>query len=170
MFVAALLLLCPDSSQQFLLFPRGEGNAGESVLECRVEHVHRDGGLRAGRSNRNTTGHGAGRTGSSGAVGDRDRGLTGRAGGALGCDRGGTIPVSSAYTWRNLPLDVGHFLPISWDEDPFVQARMPHERATRDIMSRRFSIAVLFLVGELDLRDIVSRSAGDLRSPTNRVL
>jgi uncharacterized damage-inducible protein DinB len=28
----------------------------------------------------------------------------------LGCDRGGTIPVSSAYTWRNLPLDVGHVL------------------------------------------------------------
>ena len=29
---------------------------------------------------------------------------------ALGCDRGGTIPVSSSYTWRNLPLDVGHVL------------------------------------------------------------
>jgi uncharacterized damage-inducible protein DinB len=28
----------------------------------------------------------------------------------LGLDRGGTIPVSSAYTWRNLPLDVGHVL------------------------------------------------------------
>jgi hypothetical protein len=28
----------------------------------------------------------------------------------LGCDRGGTIPASSAYTWRNLPLDVGHVL------------------------------------------------------------
>lgn len=28
----------------------------------------------------------------------------------LGCDRGGTIPTSSAYTWRNLPLDVGHVL------------------------------------------------------------
>ncbi|HUS12694.1 MAG TPA: DinB family protein [Pyrinomonadaceae bacterium] len=28
----------------------------------------------------------------------------------LGCDRGGTIPVSSSYTWRNLPLDVGHVL------------------------------------------------------------
>src|SRR6266508_4443915 len=24
----------------------------------------------------------------------------------LGFDRGGTIPVSSSYTWRNLPLDV----------------------------------------------------------------
>src|SRR5947207_1042983 len=28
----------------------------------------------------------------------------------LGCDRGGAIPVSPAYTWRNLPLDVGHVL------------------------------------------------------------
>jgi uncharacterized damage-inducible protein DinB len=28
----------------------------------------------------------------------------------LGFDRGGTIPVSSAYTWRNLPLDVAHVL------------------------------------------------------------
>ena len=28
----------------------------------------------------------------------------------LGCDRGGTIPASSSYTWRNLPLDVGHVL------------------------------------------------------------
>jgi uncharacterized damage-inducible protein DinB len=28
----------------------------------------------------------------------------------LGCDRGGTIPVSSSYIWRNLPLDVGHVL------------------------------------------------------------
>src|SRR6266566_4439046 len=28
----------------------------------------------------------------------------------LGLDGGGTIPVSSSYTWRNLPLDVGHVL------------------------------------------------------------
>jgi uncharacterized damage-inducible protein DinB len=28
----------------------------------------------------------------------------------LGCDRGGTIPASSSYIWRNLPLDVGHVL------------------------------------------------------------
>lgn len=28
----------------------------------------------------------------------------------LGFDHGGTIPVSSSYTWRNLPLDVGHVL------------------------------------------------------------
>src|SRR5258706_12405801 len=27
-----------------------------------------------------------------------------------GCDRGGVIPASSSYTWRNLPLDVGHVL------------------------------------------------------------
>jgi uncharacterized damage-inducible protein DinB len=28
----------------------------------------------------------------------------------LGLDRGGTIPGSSSYTWRNLPLDVAHIL------------------------------------------------------------
>jgi uncharacterized damage-inducible protein DinB len=28
----------------------------------------------------------------------------------LGCDHDGVIPASSAYTWRNLPLDVGHVL------------------------------------------------------------
>ena len=28
----------------------------------------------------------------------------------LGCDRGGTIQISSSYSWRNLPLDVGHVL------------------------------------------------------------
>ncbi|HEY3103170.1 MAG TPA: DinB family protein [Pyrinomonadaceae bacterium] len=28
----------------------------------------------------------------------------------LGFDHGGVIPISSAYTWRNLPLDVGHVL------------------------------------------------------------
>ncbi len=27
-----------------------------------------------------------------------------------GCDRGGAIPPSSIYVWRNLPLDVGHVL------------------------------------------------------------
>ena len=29
---------------------------------------------------------------------------------ALGLERGGTIPATSAYRWRNLPLDVGHVL------------------------------------------------------------
>jgi uncharacterized damage-inducible protein DinB len=28
----------------------------------------------------------------------------------LGCDRGGVIPPSASYVWRNLPLDVGHVL------------------------------------------------------------
>lgn len=28
----------------------------------------------------------------------------------LGCSRGGRIPPSRAYVWRNLPLDVGHVL------------------------------------------------------------
>jgi len=29
---------------------------------------------------------------------------------ALGAGNGGRIPAASAYTWRNLPLDLGHFL------------------------------------------------------------
>lgn len=29
---------------------------------------------------------------------------------ALGFERGGTIPATPAYQWRNLPLDVGHVL------------------------------------------------------------
>ena len=28
----------------------------------------------------------------------------------LGCVQGGSIPATSAYVWRNLPLDVGHVL------------------------------------------------------------
>jgi uncharacterized damage-inducible protein DinB len=28
----------------------------------------------------------------------------------LGCDRGGQVPPSKAYVWRNLSLDVGHVL------------------------------------------------------------
>lgn len=28
----------------------------------------------------------------------------------LGLERGGTIPMSTSYAWRNLPLDVGHVL------------------------------------------------------------
>ncbi len=28
----------------------------------------------------------------------------------LGCDHGGSIPGTSSYVWRNLPLDVGHVL------------------------------------------------------------
>jgi uncharacterized damage-inducible protein DinB len=28
----------------------------------------------------------------------------------LGLDSGGTVPATPAYTWRNLPLDVGHVL------------------------------------------------------------
>lgn len=28
----------------------------------------------------------------------------------LGCEHGGRIPPTRAYTWRNLPLDVGHVL------------------------------------------------------------
>ena len=42
------------------------------------------------------------------ALGHSSRGIIGLL--MLGCDRGGTIPVSSSYTWRNLPLDVGHVL------------------------------------------------------------
>ena len=42
------------------------------------------------------------------ALGQSSRGLISLL--TLGCDRGGVIPTSSSYTWRNLPLDVGHVL------------------------------------------------------------
>lgn len=42
------------------------------------------------------------------ALGHSSRGISSLL--KLGCDRGGVIPVSSSYTWRNLPLDVGHVL------------------------------------------------------------
>jgi uncharacterized damage-inducible protein DinB len=42
------------------------------------------------------------------ALGQSSRGITRLL--RLGCDRGGKIPASSAYIWRNLPLDVGHVL------------------------------------------------------------
>ena len=42
------------------------------------------------------------------ALGHSSKGITGLL--QLGCDRGGVLPNSSAYTWRNLPLDVGHVL------------------------------------------------------------
>ena len=42
------------------------------------------------------------------ALGQSSRGLVSLL--TLGFDRGGTIPTSSSYTWRNLPLDVGHVL------------------------------------------------------------
>jgi uncharacterized damage-inducible protein DinB len=42
------------------------------------------------------------------ALGHSSRGITRLL--TLGCNRGGTIPAPSSYTWRNLPLDVGHVL------------------------------------------------------------
>jgi len=42
------------------------------------------------------------------ALGQSSRGIIGLL--TLGCQRGGTIPISSSYVWRNLPLDVGHVL------------------------------------------------------------
>jgi uncharacterized damage-inducible protein DinB len=42
------------------------------------------------------------------ALGDSSRGISDLL--TLGSDRGGTIPDSSSYIWRNLPLDVGHVL------------------------------------------------------------
>jgi len=42
------------------------------------------------------------------ALGSSSRGIISLL--TLGYDRGGTIPVTSAYAWRNLPLDVGHVL------------------------------------------------------------
>jgi hypothetical protein len=42
------------------------------------------------------------------ALGQSSRGIISLL--TLGCERGGAIPASSSYTWRNLPLDVGHVL------------------------------------------------------------
>ena len=42
------------------------------------------------------------------ALGQSSRGMISLL--ALGCERGGVIPAPSSYTWRNLPLDVGHVL------------------------------------------------------------
>lgn len=42
------------------------------------------------------------------ALGSSSRGIISLL--TLGFDRGGAIPISSSYTWRNLPLDVGHVL------------------------------------------------------------
>jgi uncharacterized damage-inducible protein DinB len=42
------------------------------------------------------------------ALGESSRGIVSLL--SLGCDRGGVIPGSSLYTWRNFPLDVGHVL------------------------------------------------------------
>jgi uncharacterized damage-inducible protein DinB len=42
------------------------------------------------------------------ALGQSSRGIISLL--TLGFDRGGSIPTSSAYIWRNLPLDVGHVL------------------------------------------------------------
>ncbi|HTR04569.1 MAG TPA: DinB family protein [Thermoanaerobaculia bacterium] len=44
----------------------------------------------------------------SAALNRSSRGMLGLI--ALGAGNGGRIPASSAYTWRNLPLDLGHFL------------------------------------------------------------
>jgi len=42
------------------------------------------------------------------ALGQSSRGISSLL--MLGEERGGVLPVSSSYTWRNLPLDVGHVL------------------------------------------------------------
>ena len=42
------------------------------------------------------------------ALGRSSRGIAGLL--KLGSERGGTIPPSSSYAWRNLPLDIGHVL------------------------------------------------------------
>jgi uncharacterized damage-inducible protein DinB len=48
----------------------------------------------------------------------------------LGFDRGGGIPSSSGYTWRNLPLDVGHVL-------TYFVAHESHHRGQIVMLSRQ---------------------------------
>ena len=52
--------------------------------------------------------HKVGRKDLIAALGHSSRGISSLL--ELGFDRGGTIPASSSYIWRNLPLDVGHVL------------------------------------------------------------
>lgn len=58
---------------------------------------------------------------------------------SLGCDYKGTIPPSSAYVWRNLPLDVGHVL-------AYVVAHEAHHRGQIVMLARqvglRFPVAI----------------------------
>jgi uncharacterized damage-inducible protein DinB len=57
----------------------------------------------------------------------------------LGCSRGGRIPPSKAYVWRNLALDVGHVL-------TYFVAHEAHHRGQIVMVARqlnhRFSVAV----------------------------
>ncbi|HWN07913.1 MAG TPA: DinB family protein [Pyrinomonadaceae bacterium] len=50
----------------------------------------------------------------------------------LGLDRGGTIPMSTSYTWRNFPLDVGHVL-------TYFAAHEGHHRGQIVMLARQLS-------------------------------
>jgi uncharacterized damage-inducible protein DinB len=48
----------------------------------------------------------------------------------FGCDRGGAVPATPAYVWRNLPLDVGHVL-------AYFIAHEAHHRGQIVMLARR---------------------------------
>ena len=51
----------------------------------------------------------------------------------LGCDRGGRVPATAAYTWRNLTLDVGHIL-------TYFVAHEAHHRGQLVLLARQFGV------------------------------
>jgi len=51
----------------------------------------------------------------------------------LGCDRGGSIPPTRAYVWRNLALDVGHLL-------TYFVAHEAHHRGQLALIARQLGV------------------------------
>ena len=73
---------------------------------------------------------------------------------ALGCSRGGHVPPSRRYVWRNLPLDVGHVL-------TYFVAHEAHHRGQIVMVARQLKcrFAVSTIAGLWDWRTR-SREAG----------
>src|SRR5213083_2717650 len=67
------------------------------------------------------------------ALGHSSRGIIGLL--TLGCDRGGAIPTSSSYPWRNLSLDVGHVL-------TYFVAHEGHHRGQIVVLARQLGYRV----------------------------
>jgi uncharacterized damage-inducible protein DinB len=57
----------------------------------------------------------------------------------LGCARGGRVPATAAYTWRNLALDVGHVL-------TYFVAHEAHHRGQLVLLTRQCGVRLPQLV------------------------